>query len=87
MMNIKVAIGHNIRTYRKSQGYTQEELAKLLRWKASYLGGIERGQRNVTVVNLKKISDALHIPVQVLVTEGSGDWSKRPSLRRSPSST
>ncbi|MEA5504550.1 helix-turn-helix transcriptional regulator [Halotia wernerae UHCC 0503] len=43
-----VEIGKNIRAIRESKGLSQEELAELIEIDRTYIGGIERGERNVT---------------------------------------
>ena len=56
-------IGNNIRKIRLSKGLSQEALALNAGMDRSYLGGIERGEHNVAVINLEKISQALEIPI------------------------
>jgi len=58
-----VKIGQNIRKIRLSKGFSQEALALLSGIDRSYLGGIERGEHNVAVINLEKIAQALEIPI------------------------
>lgn len=40
---------NNIKEYREKQGYSQKELAKLLKISPSYLSGIERGERDLSI--------------------------------------
>lgn len=58
-----VKIGNTIRKIRLSKGLSQEALALNAGMDRSYLGGIERGEHNVAVINLEKISQALEIPI------------------------
>lgn len=53
------AIGQAIRASRQAQGYSQEELALAADLDRSYVGGIERGEHNLTVLNFLKISNVL----------------------------
>ena len=62
-----VKIGTNIRTIRLDKGLSQEALALQSGIDRSYLGGIERGQHNVAVINLEKIAQALEIPLHCLL--------------------
>ncbi len=55
------AIGEAIRAARKANGISQEELALIAELDRSYLGGIERGEHNITVLNLVKVAFALGI--------------------------
>ena len=58
-----VKIGKNIRRIRLSKGLSQEALALTSGIDRSYLGGIERGEHNVAVINLEKIAIALDIQI------------------------
>ncbi|MDQ0049251.1 transcriptional regulator with XRE-family HTH domain [Paenibacillus polymyxa] len=67
MANIYLQVGKKIRLYRKAMKLTQEELGEQLQIDQSYLGRIERGEINITLETLAKISKALHVrPVQLL---------------------
>ena len=54
-------IGDNIRTARKQRGYSQEEFADIAGFSRSYYSEIETGKRNVSILNLIKIMEALNI--------------------------
>jgi transcriptional regulator with XRE-family HTH domain len=54
-----VAIGAAIRTRRRDQGISQEQLAYMAGIDRSHMGKIERGERNVSVLNLIRICTAL----------------------------
>ena len=54
-------VGSNIRAIRQEQGLSQEALALKADLDRSYLGGVERGERNISIINLKKIADALEV--------------------------
>ena len=54
-----VAIGAAIRTRRRNQGISQEQLAYMAGIDRSHMGKIERGERNVSVLNLIRICTAL----------------------------
>jgi transcriptional regulator with XRE-family HTH domain len=60
-------LGHNIRKARSKIGLSQEALAFAADLDRSYVGGVERGERNITLLNLKKISAALNINISELV--------------------
>lgn len=60
----------NIKDVRKSKGLTQEELAEKCDLHTSYLAGVERGERNITIQTLDKIAQGLEIsPIDLLKFE------------------
>lgn len=59
-------LGQRIRTRRKAQGLTQEELADIAGIDRSYIGGVERGERNITFNMLCQICKALQCDVGAL---------------------
>ena len=61
------AIGKTIRRLRSAQGYSQEAFAYACGLDRTYIGGIERGERNLGVKNLIKIARALGVtPAELL---------------------
>ncbi|MDX2439867.1 MAG: helix-turn-helix transcriptional regulator [Desulfobacterales bacterium] len=56
-----IIIGNNIRENRKEKGLTQEELASKANLHRTYIGMIERAEKNLTVTNLQKIAEALEV--------------------------
>ncbi|MEF7440625.1 helix-turn-helix transcriptional regulator [Paenibacillus lautus] len=70
MSKLYIQVGKKIRLYRKARSLTQEELGEYLEIDQSYLGRIERGEINITLDTLYKISKALRIhPAQLLEDE------------------
>jgi transcriptional regulator with XRE-family HTH domain len=60
-------LGSAIRRERAAQGFSQEAFAAAAGLDRSYYGAIERGENNVTILNLKKIADQLELPLAVLL--------------------
>lgn len=60
-------IALNVRRERKERGFSQEELADLCGLHRTYIGAIERGERNLTVNTLAKIANALNCEVVKLL--------------------
>ncbi len=58
---VLIKLGLKIRSLREAQGLSQESVALGAGLDRSYLGGIERGEHNVAVVNLEKIAIALDV--------------------------
>lgn len=59
--------GQKIQKVRQSKGITQEELAARLGMHRTYIGLIERGERNPTIRTLYKIAKALKVPASDLL--------------------
>lgn len=62
-------LGQRVRNRRKHLGLTQEELADRAKIDRSYIGGVERGERNVTFSVLCRICDALACDVAALTKD------------------
>ena len=64
-----VALGEAIRRIRVSKGISQEKLALLAEVDRSYLGRVERGDNNVTVLTIRKVAKTLGVSVAKLMRE------------------
>lgn len=53
--------GRHIQMLRKAQGFSQEDLALRCGLHRTYIGGIERGERNVALINILKLAEALSV--------------------------
>ena len=59
--------GDRVRELRKGCGWSQEELAQECELDRTYVGGIERGERNVALRNVEKIAAALGVTIAKLM--------------------
>ena len=66
MKELKTLVGHRIRSYREQRHLTQERLAELAGFYPTYIGQLERGEKNPTIETMWKISRALCVPMSVL---------------------
>ncbi len=66
MSEIAKILGQRIRNYRTAKGLSQEKLAELSGCHPTYIGQIERGEKNATVESIEKIAVALGIPLSKL---------------------
>lgn len=62
-MSITKIFGQRVRHYRKLKNLSQEKLAELSGLHRTYIGSVERGERNITLVNAEKIANALKEPL------------------------
>ena len=60
-------IGDNIRKARQKKGWSQEEFAFNCGLHRTYVGAVERGKRNITILNLRKIAITLGVKIYDLV--------------------
>lgn len=67
MSNIKKDIGFRIREVRHEKGLSQEKLAALADLHRAYIGQVERGEKNIGVINLEKIAKALGVDTRELL--------------------
>ena len=58
---IKKDFGERLRSIRKNKGLSQETLALTCELDRTYIGGVERGERNISLINIYKIADALGV--------------------------
>lgn len=63
------AVGRRIRQLRAERGYSQESFAAACGLDRTYIGGIERGERNLGLKNLVKIAWALDVPPSELLSD------------------
>ncbi|MDT4289523.1 helix-turn-helix transcriptional regulator [Methylomonas sp. MO1] len=62
-----VLFGQRLVQLRKERGWSQEQLALECGMARSYLGGVERGKRNIALLNICKLADALSVsPAEML---------------------
>lgn len=66
---LRRGLGLAIRTLRVDKGYSQEGFAYAVGINRTYMGDIERGERNPSLKNLVRISNALGIPLSELMSE------------------
>jgi transcriptional regulator with XRE-family HTH domain len=59
--------GEQVRKLRKARGLSQEELAELAQLHRNYIGGIERGDRNVALLNILRLAKALGVSLSELL--------------------
>lgn len=72
MGSVAKNIGQRIRNCRKSKGWSQEKLAELSGCHPTYIGQLERGEKNATIESLERITNALDISLSKLLENING---------------
>ena len=70
-MDIRIIVGDNIRGFRHQLDFTQEKLSVLAGLHINYISSVERGERNVGIVNIVKIAKSLKIKPHLLFVENA----------------
>jgi transcriptional regulator with XRE-family HTH domain len=65
--NILEIFGRNVQKYRKEKQISQEKLAEISGVHRTYVGMIERAEKNITLRNMEKIAKALEVEIKVLL--------------------
>lgn len=73
MNNINELFGQKIRQVRQSRGLSQEEFAFITGLHRTYIGQIERAEKNITLKNIEKIAISLHLDPKDLLDFSSLD--------------
>jgi transcriptional regulator with XRE-family HTH domain len=76
MSSILNVIGSNVRHYRTILGLSQEKLAELAGLHRTYVGAVERGERNISAKNIAKIAEVLGVEPYRLVKKESRKSSR-----------
>ena len=63
---ILVSFGHEVQKARKKLGLSQEQLAEKAGLHRTYIGMIERAEKNITLCNVEKIANALEVSIKDL---------------------
>lgn len=77
----KISFGLRLAQLRKARGWSQERLALESGVARSYLGGVERGQRNLSLVNICRLADTLGLPPAALLDFGAVKGLRRKGRR------
>ena len=67
--NILEIFGGNVQKYRKKKQVSQEKLAELADVHRTYVGMIERAEKNITLRNMEKIANALGVGIKDLLEQ------------------
>ena len=65
--DLQKTVGRNLRAYRLERGLSQEAFADVLGVHRTYMGGVERGERNLTLKSLEKIAEQIGVEALTLL--------------------
>jgi transcriptional regulator with XRE-family HTH domain len=74
MSQILAKLGNRIKVLRKMQGLSQEKLATKAKLHYTYIGAVERGERNLSLQSIEKIAKGLNVSIAELFS-----FSEKPS--------
>jgi len=69
---VQTRFGHRVRELRVERGWSQEHLADVVGLDRSYIGGVERGERNISLGNICRIADGLDVTIRDLMDIDNG---------------
>lgn len=70
--DLQRTVGRNIRIYREAKGLSQEAFAEEMGVHRTYMGGIERGERNLTLKSLERLAGRLQLDPLALLQGAAG---------------
>lgn len=83
MTDILKLFGKKVRAIRKAQGLSQESLAEMADLHNTYIGGVERGERNLSLKSIEKIAHALKTSMKVFFESAGNDFVVSEDLESS----
>lgn len=66
MKDIRKLFGNKLKSFRKKKGFSQEALGFKSSLHRTYISEVERGRRNISIVNIAKIAKALNLKIKKL---------------------
>jgi len=76
-INLREVLSSNIKEFRAKEGLSQEVFAARCGLHRTYIGSVERGERNVTLATLQQLSDAMGVAAADLLTAPAGKGGSR----------
>lgn len=67
--NARIIFARNIKVFRAKLDLSQEELADLAGLHRTYVGSVERGERNISIDNMERLASALNIDIKELLRD------------------
>jgi transcriptional regulator with XRE-family HTH domain len=70
--DLQRTFGRNLRTHREAQGLSQEDFAEALGVHRTYMGGVERGERNLTLRSVERLCERAGVDALAMLESGTG---------------
>lgn len=71
LVGLQATVAANVKRLRLRLGLSQEQLAEVCGYHRTYIGSIERGERNITISTLEAVAAALGVkPADLLLSDG-----------------
>jgi transcriptional regulator with XRE-family HTH domain len=67
---LQVVVGHNLRRLRRQLGYSQESFGEHVGWHRTFVGAVERGERNLTLRTVERLARQLDVHPLALLFDG-----------------
>lgn len=67
---LQVVVGHNLRRLRRQLGYSQESFGEHVGWHRTFVGAVERGERNLTLRTVERLAGQLDVHPLALLFDG-----------------
>lgn len=68
-LNARQRFAANLKEQRLAKGLSQEDLADLCGLHRTYVGSVERGERNISIDNMERLAQSLDVPLEKLIRE------------------
>lgn len=84
MSDVLERFGDRLKEVRQAAGVSQERLAELAGLHRTYVSTVERGLRNISLLNIQKLAEALDVSLADLMPPRAGPKGQAAELRRRP---
>lgn len=71
--DLQRCVGRNLRAYRQARGLSQEAFAEVVGVHRTYMGGLERGERNLTLKSVERLAERIGVDPLALMHEDGRD--------------
>jgi transcriptional regulator with XRE-family HTH domain len=79
--DLQKAVGRNLRRHREARGLSQEAFAELVGVHRTYMGGLERGERNLTLKSVERIAQRIGVEPLALMSEAADGHKPKESSK------